>query len=707
MTVLRAAPLLSLKGWPVAASHYVVIDFETRSPADLKKTGAERYFEHPDTGVWCLCYAVGDDGEVQTWRPGAELLPGELIGHVAAGREVVAHNAHFEMLGWARLIRDGYALPPLDPRQVNDTMARARALALPGSLEDAAAALHLPIAKDAEGRRVMLQLARPRSREPLVWWDDPAKLARLIEYCKTDVEVERLLHKKLPPLSAEERALWVRDWHINQRGVLLDMPSIERAAYVVAEEQKRIGWEVRALTKGVVPSAQTTSKMLAWLRTRGVEVDSLAKAHVRDLLQGSDLDRVEGVRAVVELRKEAAKASTAKLKAMQAGACSDNRARGLFAYHGAGQTGRWAGRRIQTQNMPRPDKSFKPRDAENVIDWLPHGAAGIRFEYGSVLDAVSWSLRSLLIAAPGTRFLQSDYSNIEGRVLAWLAGEEWKLRAFRDFDAGRGADLYKLAYSKAFGVPAESVNDDQRQIGKVMELALGYQGGHGAFISMGANYGLQPADLVAPIRDASDSDEWHDAAQRYEHGAYGLTRDEFAAIGVIVRGWRNAHERVVRFWYALNDAAVQAVRNPGEITGAGPHIRYKSVGDFLYCRLPSGRKIAYAHPCIGVNTYGRECVTFWGVDTLTRKWSEQSGYGGHFAENVTQAAARDILACGIERTENAGYPCVMHVHDEILSETPCDYGSLVEFMQLMSVVPAWAESLPVAVAGWEGERYRK
>lgn len=690
-----------------------IIDFETRGVLDLRKTGAERYFEHADTGFWCVCFAF-DNGSVETWIPDeidSETYervkpPRALIEHVAARREVVAHNAHFEMCGWARLIRDGHRLPPLDPRQVNDTMARARALGLPGGLEEAAAAMRLPVQKDMDGRRLMLQMARPRKKEPLEWWHDDAKLLRLIEYCKTDVEVERLLHAKLPPLSAEERALWVRDYEINQRGVLLDIPSVERASVIVAEEQKRLGAEVKALTKGVVPSASAVAKMTEWLATQNVETDGLAKAKVRELLAGDALDGNELARAVVELRKEAAKASTAKLKAMQAGACADGRARGLFAYHGAA-TGRWAGRRVQTQNMPRPDKSFKFQDAENVIAWLKHGAAGIRLEYGSVLDAVSWSLRSLIIAAPGSRFLQADYSNIEGRMLAWLAGEEWKLEAFRQFDAGHGADLYKLAYSKAFGVPVDSVNDDQRQVGKVMELALGYQGGHGAFISMGANYGLKPADLVEPIRDAADPDIWDEAADRYEKGAYGLTRDEYAAIGVIVRGWRTAHPAVQRFWYGLNDAALEAVKKPGTVSSAGPHIRYKVVGDFLYCRLPSGRKIAYAYPHIGVNTYGRLSVIYWGVDSRTRKWQEQHMYGGLASENVTQAAARDVLAEGIVRTESAGYPCTMHIHDEILSETQSNHGSLAHFMQLMAVVPDWAQGLPVAVLGWEGERYRK
>lgn len=682
------------------------MDGETRSVIDLRKTGAERYFEHDSTGVWCLCFAF-DDGPIETWKPEHEPAPRELVAHVAAGREVVAHSAHFEMLLWARLIRDGHGLPPLDPRQVNDTMARCRALALPGSLEEAAMALKLLVHKDMEGRALMLRMARPRKKEPLEWWHDDDKLARLIEYCKTDVEVERLLHAKLPPLSAEERDLWVRDWRINQRGVGLDLPSVERAAVIAAEEQKRLGAEVREITKGVVSGALQAGKMREWLAGQGIETDSLAKASVRALLDGDTLEPESAARAVVELRKEAAKASTAKLKAMSAGACEDGRARGLFSYHGAGQTGRWAGRRVQTQNMPRPDKSFKYKDAENVIDWLRYGAAGIRLEYGSALDAISWSLRSLIIAAPGSRFLQADYSNIEGRMLAWLAGETWKLEAFREFDAGRGADLYKLAYSKAFGVAVESVTDDQRQIGKVMELALGYQGGHGAFISMGANYNLKPAELVEPIRDAADPDLWDECADRYEKGAYGLTRDEFAAIGVIVKGWRAAHPAVTRFWYALNDAATAAVRKPGEVVSAGPHIRYKTVGEFLYCRLPCGRKIAYAYPMLGVNTYGKPSVVFWGVDSRTRKWQEQSVYGGHLAENATQAASRDVLAEGIVRTEDAGYPCVMHVHDEILAEMPNGHGSLAQFMLLMSQVPAWANGLPVAVAGWEGGRYRK
>lgn len=421
-----------------------------------------------------------------------------------------------------------------------------------------------------------------------------------------------------------------------------------------------------------------------------------------------------------------------------------------------------SGRRIQTQNLTRPAKGFKPSDAERVIDFLkyPSAARCIRFEYDSVMDAVSSSLRSFIHAKPGHRLVTADYSNIEGRVLAWLAGEEWKVEAFRDFDAGRGHDLYKLAYAKSFGVPVEQVDDDgQRQIGKVQELALGYSGGIGSFISMGANYGVVPERIAEAVKAITPAELWQDTLKRLPAPGTrfraGLDPDTWCGLRIVVDSWRAAHPRVVMFWRDLEEAAREAVEYPGTVTNvAGGMIRYRKEGDFLKCKLPSGRCVVYPYaemkrfPSMkweakrdellysikeastlgpvesadAIALYQAELadheaniewtasLTYWGVSSKagsSKKWKQQRAYGGLLAENVTQATARDCLAEAIPRLEAAGYPIVMHVHDEIVSEVPEGFGTLEEFVHLMCHGSDWAEGLPIVAAGWEGERYRK
>jgi DNA polymerase bacteriophage-type len=744
-----------------------VIDFETRSAVDLRKTGVERYAEEPTTSVLCLAWCFDEDQVDFADRRTCESAPlmtaalDELFEHVASGGHVVAHNARFEINIW-RMMTRRHGWPELKAEQTFDTMAMARALSLPGSLGELARALRLHVEKDDAGHRLMLKMCKPRKprkgerEDILLWHEDPADLERLIAYCARDVETEREAFKSLARLSPKEQALWTIDQRINDRGIYVDAEGVELCFAATEAEKKRLAAEMKALTGGFVSSANNTAKLLLWLGDHGPQMADLRKGTVGDALTKGEHD--DAGRRALEIRQEAAKASTAKLKAMINSRCADGRARGLLEYHGA-STGRWAGRRIQTQNMPRCPEDFEPRDCENIISWLrvPGGAEGVRMEYPSVMDGVSWSLRSLIAAAPGNRLLCADYSNIEGRGLAWLAGEEWKLQAFRDLDGGTGHDLYKLAYSKSFGVPVEDVSKPQRQIGKVQELALGYQGGHGAFLSMGANYGIDLDAIARAVRDAVGPNRWQSAIDRYWSGAveqaeeiladrraeaavedadesdenelfeiaseiakknrYELGADAWAAIRIIVDGWRDAHPYTVGAWRALNDAALEAVENPGRITSAA-RCHYRMSEHYLLCRLPSGRVIAYPYARVsreqskftdrnGNPLFDKKLV-FEGTDSRTKKWMTQRAYGGLLAENITQAAARDVLSDAIMRLEAREYPVVMHVHDEIVSEVPLKSAhTLVEFEAIMAKVPEWAPGFPIAVAGWEGERYRK
>jgi DNA polymerase len=636
-----------------------------------------------------------------------------------------------------------------------------RVLSLPGSLDGLASALRLAHEKDKEGRALMLRMCKPRKprknepQDAIIWNETPEEIARLIAYCKKDVEVERAIYKALLPLSPPEQELWCVDQQINDRGVHVDLPAVRNLIELTEREKERLASELRRLTGREVPSAAATAKLLSWLDVNGCKLPDLTKRTVENALK--DETNAGSVRRALEIRQEASKASVAKLKAMLKGAGADSRARGLLEYHGAG-TGRWAGRRIQTQNMVRTPDEFTVSDAENVYAWaeIPGGEIGIRAEYKSPMEAVSYSLRSLICAAPGNTLYASDYSNIEGRMLSWLAGEEWKLKFFEDYDAKLiEYDNYKAAYAKTFGVPVETVTKPQRQIGKVQELALGYQGGHGAFLSMGANYGINIDEIAEAVRGAVSEHVWLEAVAKYWDGAretaeealaeqriieqlvtgdeiddatedevldlaavlnkknrHGLQEHQWAAIRIIVDGWRAAHPNIVALWRALNEASIAAVANPGQAFDVGP-IRYKMRGGHLYSRLPNGRALAYPYARL-VNEEDQfkriqKRIVYEGVNSRTRKWGKQRLYGGLLAENVTQAASRDILADAIKRLESRGYPIIMHVHDEIVAEVPLGSNahSFEEFEKLMAIKEPWAQGLPVAVEGWQGPRYRK
>lgn len=653
------------------------IDFETYSACELKSAGLDNYARHPSTGVHCMAWCF-DDESVNVMVPPFHILNGagirRIFEHIEAGGIVVAHNAPFELAIWNNVMVPKYHWPKLSPSQVRCTMAMAYSMSLPGALEKVAPALGIDQQKDLAGARVMMQLAKPKE-DGTFWTPDsaPEKFAKLYAYCKQDVVVEREIEKRMMPLSASEQRIWQIDYTINQRGVQIDLPSVETAIALVEAEKDRINTTIRKITGNTVSGATDLAQLKHWLRFRGVDTSGLAKADITALLAG---DLPEDARRVLELRREAAKSSTAKLTAMRDAASMDGRVRGILQYHGAA-TGRWAGRKIQVQNLPRG--FLKPGQVEDAIAHLDD-AAYLDINYGNPMDVVSSSLRGMIVPKKGNVFIDCDFSNIEGRALAWLAGENWKTKAFYDFDAGIGADLYVLAYAKSFNVSIEEAKP-HRQIGKVQELALGYQGGVGAFQSMARIYGIQVSDEKA---------------------------DEIKAL------WRNAHPNINQYWYDLEEAAVNATHNPDVKFKAGAEgrkVTFLKKGSFLWCQLPSGRVLCYPYPRIANITtpWGAEkdALHYHTVDGYTGKWGETKTYGGSLAENVTQAVARDLLAESLVRLEDAGIPVVMHVHDEVLVEPKEGSASLEDVEKIMSVVPEWAKGLPLASAGWTGKRYRK
>ena len=700
------------------------IDLETRSPVDLKRSGAYRYFEHPMTEVLCAAWAV-DDGPVNGWVPDRLYQPNfnQLCDALSdPSVEISGWHVNFERQGfnWVMGPMHGWPVPSLD--RFRCTAAQAAAQALPRALENVADVLRLPQRKDLDGAKLMMQMARPRKarkgeNRTEVHWND-GDLDRLVEYCKTDVEVERAVRKRLKPLSAAEMRLWRFDQLINDRGITIDRDLVDDMIAIVDQESERLNEKLCRMTNGAVEKCTQTERLKVWLADRGVHTDSLAKTVIDSVLA----KEMPGVcREAILSWQEASRASVRKLAAANACVGGDGRARGLLLFHGA-TTGRWSGQLLQPQNFTRGSglvqnqdiaiDCIKTRDPR-VLDW----------GWGHPLTAVSDCLRGIMVAGEGNDLISGDYTNIESRITAWMSHDENKLEKFRRQDDGSGEEVYKLAAASIYHKPVADVTKQERQTGKTAELALGFGGGVDALAAMAMNYHIDMAEAFDALHSAADKGEREKVAKAYDdcmakgNNLRQLSENAWKACRYTVRAWRRAHPATTDMWDQFHSAAWHAFDEPGTEHKAG-RVTFKRDGGFLWLTLPSGRSLSYPTPGVESRIVPwsdkrqpeheqehRDMLTVLAFEGKHRR--RDAFYPGLFFQHAVQATARDLLAVGMEHVEAAGYPVVMTVHDEAISEVRKGVGSLDHFLQAFTMMPTWASGLPLLAGGWRGYRYRK
>lgn len=702
----------------------IYMDIETFSPVNLQKQGPYRYSE--DCEVLMIGWAL-DDEPAQVWdatdpaqygcgeRRTPRALNNALIEVIFGKREIVMHNGmSFDSTVLRRFFRGTTVVEAFEPENIIDTMVMAYQASLPGKLGDLCRVFNLSEdkAKDEDAGKLKNIFCKPlgknRKLDRATRLTHPDDWARFVNYCRLDVESMREVYKCLSTFNRSdwERRIQVLDAKINRRGVCMDVELAQAAVKLSAVVKDSLNDRMAKATGGAVMTTSQTKALFEYIKERfQTDLENLTKAEVERAID--DPETPAPMRELLQLRSLGTKTSVKKFDALLACINSDGRLRGTLQFRGASRTGRWSGRHMQLQNLPRP--SIKSADEmEFAIRLTKEGI--LPLVYDNLNLTLSDLIRGSIIASPGTKLCVADFSNIEGRVLAWLAGEEWKIKAFREVDAGRGHDLYKLAYSRAFGIRPEDVTKEQRQIGKVLELALGYGGGAPVFARMATNYGLDLEPMADGV-SATISPKFWTAAENYypkalSEGRTGdLPKKVFIACDALKRAWRDTNRRIVAFWDEV-DAAVRGAMVDAKVTTAG-RLRFKRCDPYLLMQLPSGRFLSYPQPRIGD---GRDepAFSYYGMVQQTREWKRIESRGSKVVENATQAVACDLLAEALLRLEAAGYKTVLHVHDEVIAEAPDTTEFSYEKMaRIMAELPEWAPGIPVSAAGFESYRYRK
>lgn len=717
---------------------YVDMDFETYSeagyyfsnnkwhsivtspPHGLSAVGASVYSEHPSTEILSLAYDLKNGSGRQLWLPRCT-PPINLFKHIKNGGLIEAWNSSFEWHIWQNICVKRMGWLELPYWQLRDTMAKARYFSLPGKLKDAGAVLNIPAQKLDDGKRLINKFSKPRNPTK----HNPAKRLRpendlidgpkFYEYNLRDIEAESLISAATPDLSQDELELWLLDQCINFRGVSIDVPSLDGCIKIVKQATVKYTAELSKLTNGTVTSIDQFKELTKWLDTQGVATHSVDVENVTRLLAKTDLP--DQARRVLEIRSILGSASVKKLFAIKNRLSADGRLKDLFAYCGADRTNRFAGRGPQPQNLPKsgPDvmrcacqryyghgimycpwcgiseifgkkEEWSVNAVEDALEIIRSGTlAMVEIAFVDVIAVVSGCLRGLFQAENGNDLICSDYNSIEAVVLAALAGEEWRLEVFRTH-----GKMYEISAAKITKIPFEEFTDHKERtgehhpmrnkIGKVAELASGYQGSVKAWKKFGAD-------------KLFNSDE---------------------EILENVRAWRKESSMIVKFWYGLEDAARTAILNPGKFYSYRD-IHYGVVDNILCCNAPGGTLI-YHKPQLhwDVTPWGKRVqkITFMGNNNDHIKgpkgWMRLDTYGGKLVENVVQFVSRNILTHGMKRLEHAGYSLVLHVHDEPCAEIVAGTGSIEEFERIMCDLPEWASDWPIkASGGWRGKRYRK
>lgn len=693
------------------------------SKPGINLVGAAVYSEHPSTEVLSLSYNLKDGLGPRLWIPGMP-LPQDLFDHINRGGLIEAANSGFEYFIWLNVCHKRMGWPALPYTQLRDTLAKSRAHSLPGALGKIAKVLQVKDQKIDEGKRLLDKFSKPRSptkkdrRLRILPTDIDAldDAQKLYEYNLGDIKAESAISACIPDLSPQELKLWLLDQKINFRGVAIDKEAVDACLKIINQAYEKYTAELVQITGGYVQTAGEIKKLTEWIASRGVYMRGMKSEDVESALNGSNLPA--DVRRCLEIRASLGAASVKKLYSISKRLCSDNRIRDIFAYCGADRTGRWAGRGPQPQNLPNsgpkvrkcdeingcghysgdipgtkcpwcsaPDWALSSEDwgieaVEDAITVIKYGELRyVEAVFGDAIAAVSGCLRGMFVPASGHDFICSDYSAIEAVVLAALAGEEWRLEVFRTH-----GKIYEMSASKITGIPFEEFarhkketgqhHPMRKKVGKVAELASGYQGGIGAWKNFGADEFMTDEEIKENIKK-----------------------------------WRAESPAIVAFWRGLEEAAVLAVQNPGQCYSYRG-ITYGVKDNVLYCKLLSGRLLSYHEPILipDVTPWGKDVwkLTYMGMDSVTKQWVRLDTYGGKLCENLVQATARDILAHALVNADAAGYNIALHIHDEIVAEVPEGFGSVEEFEQIMATLPEWCKDWPIkAAGGWRGKRYRK
>ncbi len=641
------------------------IDFETRSEANIWKTGAYTYCVDPSTEVLCCAYKINND-KTKIWRPGNP-KPQALFTAVKNDL-VMAHNAFFDRCEWDLIMTPWHGWPSVSPRQWRCSAAMAASYALPRALDKAGLALGCGVIKDYDGKRVMLQLTSPRrptKTDPDNWYSSqkyPDKYHRLYDYCIADVNAEIAVSEKLNPLSEQEQKIWHLDQEINMRGVHIDRRAVVTALSFISLCEKELNEELHRLSKGYLDGVSRRARFLQWLQDQGVPIHNLQKATVTDILK---LDLPDHVRRALEIRQQLARTSTAKYETMLCAMGPDDRIRDTLLYHGA-STGRWSGKIIQLHNLPRGDI----KDTDGCVETIKMGDYGFfKSLYPDVMGALSSAIRGMITVEEGKELFVADYSAIEARIVMWLANEETGLRKYSE-----GVDLYVDMAQSIYR--HHDISKNERQLGKVAILGCGYGMGFKKFHVTCAGYGLDISEEVA--QKAVDT-------------------------------YRGVYSRIVDFWNAIERTAIEATCS-GRVVRCG-RCEWSVYDNFLLLKLPNGRNLAYHNPEIQdvITPWGstKKGLTFNGVTSQTNTWERQNTFGGKLTENIVQAIARDILAEAVLRLDAQGYHIIFTVHDEIVCEEVKGTKILDHYLKTITKIPEWAKGCPIEAAGWVGERYRK